>query len=120
MNIEEIFKKLVILSSKIDILLFEKHNNTKWSLKSKNIVDQLIINYSNKLYDNFSSLIKQYIHNGKCIEINILSGELIDRLKIINDIKENILIFNSLQKPKRIKKIINNDIIIESFSTNYV
>lgn len=121
MSTKDIISKLIDLSSKVDILLFEKNDNTlKWTLKDIHMVNKIIEDSYINIYEQFCIHIKPLTRNNKYNEIVKETNKLNMKLMILQEIKNNIKQLDTSQKPKRVKKFINNDIIIESFSTNNV
>lgn len=119
MSTKDILENIIILSLKIDIILFERKNGTgKWILKELNIINNILSDKFNDMYNSFCMKMKSLLLSYKYDECNNETEKIINEMKIIEELKNLI---NNL--PIINKKILNNDIdsnIIESFSNKYV
>ena len=117
MNTNESLHKIIHLSMQIDIMLFEQNYNTKkWMMKDIDIINNLINNTSEKIYNSFCSDVKTLLNNYNYDKIIVRTGKLNKKMKIVQEIKSLIEIYSIMNK-----KLSNNDAdIIESFSNQYV
>ena len=113
---KEIIERIIYLSLKVELMLFEKkQNDVKWMLKTNSL--EIIKNHQQLLHNNFSIRLK-ILHATQQYEssvaiLNLLQSKLIVLDEILKLLKDyDILLKRNLK--------IEDSIIIESFSTNYV
>jgi hypothetical protein len=114
---KEIIEKIIYLSMKLELMFFEKrHNNLKWILKLNSL--EIIKNHQKLLHNNYCIRLK-ILHDTQQYESSISILNLLQSKLILLD-EINKLIKNYFFLQKKYSKQTEENIIIESFSTNYV
>ena len=116
MDSEEIIEKIINLSMKLKLMFFDRNYKTsQWKLKQQSEIDIIINEHKQLLHDNFYIRLK-ILHSEKKYNYanNILKTLQID-LQILDKLESLVKQFfqNSYVR------MLDENIIIEEFSTNY-
>lgn len=124
MDTNEIFEDIKNLSMNLEIMLFMKNdNNTRWKLKPYNDIEKIIKEHYELFHENFCIRLKILHDAKKYNNSNRILKTLQVKLQMLDSLDSLIkLVFNSQNKhvQRTQNKIISENVIIESFSTNFV